>query len=50
MFKVLKIMLLLELLMLMLHNVYRRNYYASVQKRNHYASVKNHYAYTNYVT
>ena len=46
MFKVLKILLLLAPLMLMLHNRYKRNYYASVKKRNRYASVKNHYAYT----
>ena len=46
MFKVLKIILLLAPLMLILHNLYKRNYYASVKKRNHYASVKNYYAYT----
>ena len=46
MFKLLKIMLLLAPLMLMSHNVYKCNYYASVKKRNQYASVKNHYAYT----
>ena len=46
MFKVLKIMILLATLMLMLHNTYKRNYYAFVNKRNHYTSVKNRYAYT----
>ena len=46
MFKVLNIMLILAPLMLMLHNLYKRNYYASAKKRNHYASVNNHYAYT----
>ena len=46
MFKVLKIMLLLETLMPMLHNRYKRNYYASVKKINHYDSVNNRYAYT----
>ena len=46
MFKVLKIMLLLAPLIIMLHNVYKRNYCASVKKRNHYASVQNRYAYT----
>ena len=45
MFKLLNIMLMLAPLMLMLHNVYNREYYASVNKHNHYASVKNHYAY-----
>ena len=45
MFKLLKIVLLLAPLMLVLHNVYKREYYASVKKHNHYASVKNHYAY-----
>ena len=46
MFKLLKIMLLLAPLMLMLHNVYKREKYATLKKRNHYASVKNHYAYS----
>ena len=46
MFKVLKIVLLLALLMIMLHNRKNRNSYASVKKCNHYASVKNRYAYT----
>ena len=45
MFKVLKIMLLFETLMLMLHNRYKGKYNASVKKRNNYASVKNRYAY-----
>ena len=45
MLKVLRNMLLLETLMLMLHNGKKRNCYASVKKRNHYASVKNRYAY-----
>ena len=45
MFKLLNIMLLLAPLILMLNNVYKREYYASVKKHNHYASVKNHYAY-----
>ena len=45
MIKVLIIMLLLENLMLMLHNGKKRNCYASVKKINHRASIKNRYAY-----
>ena len=46
MLKVLRIMLLLETVMLMLHIGNKSNCYASVNKRNNYASVNNCYAYT----
>ena len=38
---VLRIMLLLECLMLTLHNGKKRNYYASVKKGYHYALLNN---------
>ena len=42
---VLRIMIPLASLMLTLHNVKKRDYYASVKKRNYYASVKKRNAY-----